>query len=1111
MIRGYASINALIATCLLAIGCPAGFAQDTPGKAPSGSAAAPKPADKLVLVYRAKKDLVARYKNTSMNQAEAQGRKLVISSMSVEKVTVSSVAANGNITFEQQSESVERTINGQRAPEEDLSKDKSTFTVAPDGSLISIVQGDGAESKEAAREYASQSVVFPATAVGVGDKWAHEYKNDDRLGSRDAHADFEVLASEMKGTIDTFKVKMEFREKSGSHPMHTVGTFSIEKSTGDAIVSDMEIENAPGPNENIVFNGKSHSERTSGSPFDAAASAASKSEVKTIDDIVKGYEKLPGYFTIYRKKENGRETIYAEIKEDQLGKLMLLETTAGTGIGNLNIVVAGEPIDDLLFKLDRQDDKLLLITPNINFRADEKSPISRALKRSFADGILESFKIEARHPGRKTVLINISDFFRGDIGQIGKRLSSSGYNMDREKTYVAAIKSFPENLEVETQYHFMGSGRAFGGDPGQADPRSLPIRINYTLFPLFDHGFKPRTSDQRVGYFTTEFQSFDDDSKDDTNVRYITRWNLEKADPKAAMSAPKKPIVFWLDNAIPTEYRDAVREGLVAWNVAFEKIGIKNAIEVRQMPDNADWDHADMRYNTIRWVASADQSYAVAQARSNPLTGEILNANITVDANFTRGIKSERRHLVNPASFFDLPDPQLGPAQHDDPRKCEMAEGMQEQTWFGNLAMSIIDPDNKVDDKQYLHDYLRHVVTHEMGHIMGLRHNFIASTCLNAKELQEPQAVSRMGVAASVMDYTPFNIFALKRKGVDFYQPGIGPYDFWAIEYGYTPLTGLTPAGDLAQLKHIATRCNEPGLAYQTDEDADALDPSVVRFDLAKNPLDYDEKMLAVSRHLLLHLGERVPKVGESYASFTRDFRGLLNTYTRAASLAVRYVGGLHHNRNFKGDPYEQPTLAPIDSPDQKRALQLIDTYVLAENAFTFPRSYYTKLTADPDGPLDIMSYITGSGTGDFPMRDQFANIQRSALVRLFHPIVLRRIVNNEFKVGDDSRALTLPYLFHSVGGTVWSELESHRNIGTLHRQLQRTYVDTMAAMVTATGNAAPDDAKMLAWGELKRLKGRIVAAQQSEPAVDEYTRVHLAETLMRIDRALDARVSIGG
>lgn len=1126
---------------------PAGHAQAVPQAAPvTAPANQSKAPEKITLVYKAKKDLVARYKNASMFQFEPQGMKHIYAAASTEKVVVTEVASNGNITFEQQSEAAERVLDGRRQPQEDLSKSKSTYTIAPDGTLVSIKESDpDANLKDAAREYVAEAVVFPNTPVGVGDKWSRDYKANETLGTVEAHADFEVLASETKSGVDTFKIKMEYREKSGTHPIHTVGVFNVEKSSGDTVFSDTSVENILIADSPAV--GRLHSERSSGSPYDNAASAASKPDAaKSIDDVVKGYDKLPGYFTLYRKKENGRETIYAEIKESQLEQYMLLEVTASTGNGTS--AVAGDPINDILFKFVQNEDKLLLVKPNINFQADPKSPIARAVKRSFADAILDTFRIEARQPDRKSLLINVSDFFRGDIGQISQHLSGGGlaallgiggtaYMMDREKTYVSAVKSFPENLVVETQYHFLGAGRGLP-DPGVADTRSLPLKISYTLFPLSGRDFKPRPADSRVGYFLTDYQSFDDDSKDDTTIRFIYRWNMEKADSKAKLSPPKKQIVFWLDNAIPVEYRDAVKEGLLVWNKAFEKIGIKDAIAVKQMPDDADWDHADMRYNTIRWVTSQERAYAVAQFRVNPMTGEIINANITVDANFTRGIKNERRKLVNPAAYFEMPESLLtnslaiqnqtdktttkanGNVATDslpdkraiDPLKCEMAQGMMEQGWFGDMALRLIDPENRVDDAAYLRAYLRHVVTHEMGHIMGLRHNFIASTTLDAKQLTDQKTIDKMGIAASVMDYTPFNVFALKHKGVDFYQAGLGPYDDWAIEYGYSSLEGLTAAGQLAHLQHIASRCNEPGLAYQGDENADGLDPAIVRFDLGKNPLDFCQKTLEVSRTLMLRLGDRVPKMGESYHTFTMDFLRLLNQYVRASSLAARYVGGVHMNRNFKGDPNEKPTLAPIEVTDQKRALQLITSYILSEDAFTFPRSYYTRFTSHPFDELDTATLLTGSG---FPIRDQFASIQRSALGRLLNPIVLRYIVNNEFKAESSSQALTLPYLFHTINSTVWSELEGHKNIGTLHRQLQRNHLDLLIGMATGT-SAAPDDAKILSVDQLRQLKERITQelARKTitgKSGMDEYTRAHLTETLRRITRALDARMVVSG
>ena len=230
------------------------------------------------------------------------------------------------------------------------------------------------------------------------------------------------------------------------------------------------------------------------------------------------------------------------------------------------------------------------------------------------------------------------------------------------------------------------------------------------------------------------------------------------------------------------------------WNKALEKIGIKNGIQVKQMPDNADWDTADLRYNTIRWVSSPDSGYAVALFRANPLTGEIVNASITVDSNFVRYIKLEKKESVNPASYWQWQDRKPEPFANKNAQKCEYGEGMIEQGWFGATALSMLAPEMGISNEEYLHQYLREVIVHEMGHIMGLRHNFIGSTLHDDKQLADPKLLNENGVTASVMEYGPFNVYALKHKDVPFYSSTVGPYDLWAIQYGYVPVEGTTEA-----------------------------------------------------------------------------------------------------------------------------------------------------------------------------------------------------------------------------------------------------------------------------------------------------------------------------
>ncbi len=1073
-------------------------------------------AETFALSYKAQKGQVSRHSSQGSLTMEAGGNRVNIEAKEVQKITITDVKPDGTITMEQSTESEEVRFNGQTMPAGEPNKNVSTIIIRKDGTLVSFKMSEPGEDKTQARMFVATTPVFREQPVGVGDKWSVDYKADSDAGTRPGHADYEVLGTEKTGGTDTLKLKITYHETEGSPALTATSTVWVEKASGDTVVADTEIENLSMGMGGMTAqaSGKMHDERISGSPIGGGKPAEPAKE-KTIDDIVKDYTKVPGLFPLYRKTEAGRETVYLEIREDQLDKLMMMEVTASTGTASQ--IVAGDPINDIVFKfVKRPDNRVLMVTPNISFRAPEKTPMARAVRRSFADGYLEAFKIEATQPNRKSLLINVSDLFRSDVAQITAQLGgifsllgmpgAGGYVMDRDKTYVVSMKNFPDNLVVETAYHFtkgMGGGlAALMGGQTLPDPRSLPLNVIYNVFPLPDNGYKPRLADPRVGYFLTEYQDFGTDDKYDQQVRYIVRWDMEKADPRAALSPPKKAIVFWLDNAIPLEYRDAVRAGLLRWNKAFEKVGIKDAIVVKQMPDNADWDHADMRYNTIRWVTSPENGYAVALFRINPLTGQILNANITVDSNLVRFTKLERSHLVDPASYFeDAPAPT---ALSMDPRRCQFGAGAMEQAWFGQMALNMLaPPGSKAEEKAYINSFLSEVVSHEMGHIMGLRHNFIASTYHTLDELKDENTIKNTGISASVMDYNPFNIAALRQRGVDYFQPTIGPYDIWAIQYGYTPIDSRTPDGELYKLRDIASRCNEPGHAYQSDEIADMFDPAVVRFDLGKDPLGYWTRMLQTSRFMLMHLSERVPRKGESYWEFTRDFERLLGLYTRAAAVASRYVAGIHVNRNHKGDPGEQPTMAPVDAASQRRALDLLNTYVFAENAFSFPTGFYKKLIGDPFPSMDIMSLLAGGSSQEFNVRDQMASIQRAALMRLFSPAVLRRMSNNEFKTGSSGDELTLPVLFHSVRDAVWSELPERRNVSNLRRALQRAYLDSTIDMCLKPG-LVTEDARMLAWDQLRTLKGRIAAAQSGW--YDEYTRVHLDESLMRINRALDAK-----
>lgn len=1098
--------------------------------------------EKVKLQFRAKAGQVMRYKAEGTLTLEAAGNKLTIELKQTEKVTVTEVAASGEVTIESVTESYEMSINGQKLPSEDR-ETKATITVRPDRTLVRYTKESSEEdsSKLSVRLFCATSPVFPADPVGVGDKWSHTYVEDATLGTRAARADFELQALEKYAGHDAAKIRMVFKESQGSPALGATVTAWVELSTGDTLASETEVENVPFGDDTMAAyaSGKVSEQRTEGNPLGEAAAQTPASgeekkpetkpeqkpepkKEKTIDEVVKDFDKQEGILTVYRKKESGRDTIYLEIPEAKLDRLFMLQVTASTGTPDR--LPAGMPINDLVFKFSRVDERIMLVVPNYRFRAKEGSPIERAVRRSFADAYLEAFRIEAKQPDRNSILINVSDFFRGDVAQISQAFSGgspipglggggASYSMDRDKTFVDTIKVFPENMVVTSQYHFTrgASSRSVAGllaeaDSPLVDPRSIPVRVVYTLFQLKETGYKPRLADPRVGYFYTEYQDFTRDNLEDVAVRYIYRWNLEKADPGAKVSPPKKPIVFWLDNAIPVEYRDAVRQGILDWNAAFLAAGIRDAIEVKQMPDDADWDHADMRYNVIRWVTSPSDGYAMALFRVNPLTGEILSASITVDANIVRFNKIERRRLVEPASFFQDPEPH--PLGRHGLHACTYAEQAMQQAWLGHLILTYTLPQAYVPDElTYTRAFLRNIVTHEMGHILGLRHNFVASTAFSLSQLKVPAFVQKEGVTASVMDYTPFNIAAIKQKGVPFWASRVGRYDKWCIEYGYSappPNAG----SESAYLKKIASRNTQPGLAYQSDELADQFDPDVTRFDLGADPLAYWARNLQIVRYLMLNLDKRSPRPGESYWVFTRQLNMLVALYAQAAASAARYVGGVKIRGNFRGDPGEKPVLEPVPAAKQREALRLLNTYIFAPNAFNLPRSYYGKLAGNPFPDL-IRSVLSGS-SADFPMLDTFASIQSAALRRIFSPAVMRRVLNNEFRRPDNGPVLTLAEIFRSVGYQVWSDIGSGKPVSPLRRQLQRAHLELMIGMVVQPAPGTPEDARMLAWDQLRTLKTRLQSARTAA-ASDPYTRVHVEESLMRIQRALDARQMIGG
>jgi hypothetical protein len=901
-------------------------------------------------------------------------------------------------------------------------------------------------------------------------------------------------------------------------------------------------------------------------PSEPGVEDQGKSDLPPFDTAVKDTEKIEGLFTLYRKKETGK--IYLEIKPEQLNKNYLGIITMESGIGE-GILYRGFALGEFLFYFRRVNQNIHFVLRNVNFRTQPDDPQARSIETSFSDSVLYSLKIKSIHPQRKTLLIDFSELLLSDVPGLTQMLPlmlGAPYQLDKDKSYIAAAKAFPLNVELESVYGFSGSGDKLPDIPSLPDSRAFTISVRYSLSELPEkNGYRPRIADERVGYFLTAYKDFSNDSRKDPFVRYINRWHLEKQDPSAPLSPPKQPIVFWIENTVPVEYRDTIKEGVLMWNKAFEKAGFLNAIEVRQMPDKATWDPADVRYNTIRWSNFFESSFAgIANSRVNPLTGQILSADIIVDGSVVRSMKQEFRTFVEPRSAteksllwriaenychpYDLSspaqtppsataesiaspgqtvsvsgaapqEPPFVPAQQKLPVQVrsllsrlmgayDLCHGFQSTQNFamGALNLSLLRnaPPDSPEMKEYIRQYLRELIAHEVGHTLGLRHNFHGSTMLMPEELNSTEITRTRGLVGSVMDYSGVNLAPPDVPQGDYFTTLVGPYDLWAIEYGYTPVLAGNPQAESQFLQQIAQQAPNPDLAYATDEDSFDIDPGAKTFDLSGDMLRYSQLQMDLAREIWSRLEQRQPATDETYSDMRQMFDTVLGYYFNQAMLLTNYVGGQSFHRDRPGDPNGRLPFEPVPVDKQRQALAALQKYIFAQDAFRFSPQLLNKLASERWSDWGN----TPTFSLDYPIHDRLYFVQGLVLRMLLNGYRLTRLRDLELK-SEPGQALTLPELFDTLQSGIWTEVLQEDgelvSISSVRRSLQRDHLRILMSMVLRT-SAVPEDARTLAWQELRQLHKSIDRRlRKQDRNLDAYTRAHLEETRDRIAKTLDA------
>lgn len=892
-----------------------------------------------------------------------------------------------------------------------------------------------------------------------------------------------------------------------------------------------------------------------------AKPAANKPEFPDWKKVTEGYERVvsttsgKGLLTLWTKKKDG--LVLAELPKDFAKKKFFFALTVSTGE-----IFAGLQSGDLYLYWRRYGKRLALVRPEMVRRSTGETASKDSVDAIFTDRILVDVPIKGIGP-RGGFMIDLRELL---VGRAAAFYGSSAAGLNSRLASIKSAKSFPENTEIAFEAPVAGG---------------LLKTFHYSISTIPEKTkYKPRLADERVGYFTTSYQDLGQYKEDRTWTRYINRWHLEKADPKLKLSPPKQPIVFYIDHTTPVRYRRFVRDGVLFWNKAFERVGIINAVEVyyqdKTTGAHMDKDPEDVRYNFVRWLNN-DVSTAIGPSRVDPNTGQILDADIVLTDGWIRAFEEQFSKLL-PRLAMDGMSPDTVNWLRDNPNwdprllfaeaheRHEFLEGRRhgdhdevdahasgsvhtellgDDSWDGlvgrasqvnghcmaaegraldmallrmslALATDLIPADESDDTldgmpARFIGPLLADLVAHEVGHTLGLRHNFKASSVYTFAQINSEEFSGKKPYTASVMDYNPINILMDGgTKQGDYQMIDVGPYDLWAIEYGYT--------SDEKALPKIIARCTEPELAYLTDEDTSGPDPYARRYDFAKDPIAFARNQMKLIAHHRKHLLDRFVKKGDSWGKARRGYDMTLSLQMRAVAMMANWIGGAHVDRNHKGDPNGKEPLTPVSAKTQREALDYVMQSTFRDGAFHLTPKLLRHLTVakwmDEGGRADARTDST------YPIHDRVMAMQGSAMTMILNPTTLRRILDNEAYVPADQDALTLAELLDRVTAEVWAELATPPKgdfsarkpaISNLRRNLQRLWVERMidVALMSNTNRASDKTISSLAAVRLGQVWSQLdPSAAGWMYDADPYTSAHANDCRARIKRAMEARMS---